>query len=65
VILRDGAPLEGIGVMPDVRILPTGKSLASGQDPVMGEALRRLGYSIPPEGVAVSFPPHSIEIDSW
>jgi C-terminal processing protease CtpA/Prc len=65
VIFRDGGRLEGIGVTPDVRIVPTGRDIASGADPVLGEALRRLGYPIPPEGVAIAFPPHSLEIDSW
>jgi carboxyl-terminal processing protease len=65
VILRDSTRLEGVGVTPDVRVVPTGESLASGRDPVMGEALRRLGYPTPPQGVAVAFPPHRLEIDSW
>ena len=65
VILRDSTRLEGVGVTPDVRVVPTGENLASGRDPVMGEALRRLGYPIPPQGVAVAFPPHRLEIDSW
>lgn len=65
VVLRDGTRLEGIGVMPDVRLLPTGSSLASKRDPAMEEALRRLGYSIPAEGVAISFPTLSVEIESW
>jgi carboxyl-terminal processing protease len=65
VILRDGTRLEGVGVLPDVRLLPTGSSLAAKRDPAMDEALRRLGYSIPAEGVAISFPPQSVEVESW
>jgi len=65
VILRDGARLEGVGVRPDHQVLPTGENLASGRDPVMGDALRRLGYPIPVQGVAIAFPPHRLEVDSW
>lgn len=65
VVFRDGGRLEGTGIMPDVRIVPSGRQIASGSDPILGEALRRLGYPIPPQGVAAPFSPHSIEIEAW
>ena len=44
VIMPDGTHLEGGGVQPDMRVLPTPADLASGRDPVLAKALTMAGY---------------------
>jgi hypothetical protein len=46
IIMRDGRSLQGVGVTPDVVVLPTGDDLAHGRDPVLAHALRLLGVSL-------------------
>ena len=42
VRMRDGAPLEGRGVTPDLAVLPTPRDLASGLDPALARAIEVL-----------------------
>jgi C-terminal processing protease CtpA/Prc len=44
VIMPDGTHLEGRGVQPDMRVLPTAADLAAGRDPVLAKALTMAGY---------------------
>lgn len=65
VIMRDGSRLEGVGVSPDVLVATTGQDLAVGRDPVIGEALRTLGYPVGPGGIASPFPASALEMENW
>jgi carboxyl-terminal processing protease len=44
VIMPDGTRLEGRGVPPDMRVLPTATDLATGRDPVLAKALTMAGH---------------------
>jgi len=44
--MTDGKELEGVGVMPNVAALPTGRDLAAGTDPVMQFALELAGVKV-------------------
>jgi carboxyl-terminal processing protease len=57
VIMSDGASLEHLGVMPHVKILPTGDDLANRRDPVLAAALELLGYKISPKDAGGLFEP--------
>jgi C-terminal processing protease CtpA/Prc len=46
IFLWDGRSLEGKGVAPDERVLPTPEDLAAGRDPVLARAAELLGVSI-------------------
>lgn len=37
--MPDGKPFEGIGITPDIEVIPTREDLASGRDPAMEKAL--------------------------
>jgi len=52
----DGQDLEGIGVTPDVKIIPTPVDLTAGRDPVLAEAARLAGSPISPEDAGKLFP---------
>jgi C-terminal processing protease CtpA/Prc len=56
VIMPDGASLEKVGVTPDEIVLPTGKDLAEGKDPVLSYAAKQLGVDISPEKAGTLFP---------
>lgn len=48
LLMTDGGNLERVGVLPDTVILPTAAQLASGDDPVLAEALTFLGIPTDP-----------------
>jgi C-terminal processing protease CtpA/Prc len=48
VIMADGQSLERVGVKPDVPLLPNGRNLAQGRDPVLPYAASLLGVTIDP-----------------
>jgi C-terminal processing protease CtpA/Prc len=49
LVMSDGKNLEGNGVMPDERILPSAVDLASGRDPVLARALELTGSRVTPD----------------
>jgi len=56
LIMSDGKSLEGIGVTPDVVVLPTGADLAAGQDPALSKAAELVGVTLDPAAAGKLFP---------
>lgn len=56
LIMKDGASLEHVGVTPDQLVLPTGRDLANGQDPVLAQAVTIAGGKIDPATAGKMFP---------
>jgi C-terminal processing protease CtpA/Prc len=52
----DGTDLDGTGVNPDTKIIPTGADLAAGRDPVLSAAARLAGVELSPEDAGRLFP---------
>ena len=49
VIMKDGGRIEGVGVIPDLAIAPTGLALAKKTDPVLSYVATILGAKLTPE----------------
>ncbi len=49
VIMKDGGRIEGVGVIPDEAIAPTGEALAKKTDPVLAYVATVLGAKLSPE----------------
>ena len=56
LIMKDGQSLERVGVTPDEIMLPTGRDLATGDDPVLAHAVELAGGQISPAQVGKLFP---------
>ncbi len=54
--MRDGKSLEGAGVLPDERMLPSAADLAAGRDPVLARAATLAGWPLDAEAAAKLFP---------
>lgn len=54
--MRDGQDLEGNGVIPDTKMIPTQEDMAAGRDPVLAAAAQSLGVTISPEEAGKMFP---------
>jgi len=63
LIMSDGQSLEGHGVVPDERLLPTANDLANGLDPVLAQAITEAGATISPEDAGKLFPFKWPELD--
>lgn len=48
-VASDGTRPEGVGIVPDEVVLPSGADLAAHRDPVLARALARVGLTISPE----------------
>jgi len=56
LIMPDGKDLEGNGVAPDTKLLPTQEDMAAGRDPVLAAAALSVGVAISPEEAGKMFP---------
>jgi C-terminal processing protease CtpA/Prc len=56
LLMTDGADLEGTGVTPDVKSIPTPEDLANGRDPVLAAAAGLAGAHLSPEEAGKLFP---------
>lgn len=57
VIMSDGKSIEHVGVVPDVKVIPTGADLATRRDPMLAEALKAAGIAMTPEEAGKLFDP--------
>jgi len=57
LVMSDGKSLEGVGVTPDVAVLPTAADLADGRDPALSRAAELAGIAIDSAAAGKIFPP--------
>jgi carboxyl-terminal processing protease len=56
LVMADGKSLEKVGVLPDVRALPTATEMAAGQDPVLARAVAMAGGTMDATTAGTLFP---------
>ena len=56
LVMEDGQSIEGVGVQPDIRLLPTADDLAHGRDPVFARAAAILGVPLDAVSAGALFP---------
>ncbi|MDX2152838.1 MAG: S41 family peptidase [Bryobacteraceae bacterium] len=56
IFMKDGKPLEHVGVQPDELILPTPADMAAHRDPVLSKAAASFGINLSPDDAGKMFP---------
>jgi C-terminal processing protease CtpA/Prc len=56
LLMPDGKDIEGNGVVPDTKLLPTQEDMAAGRDPVLAAAALSVGVTISPDEAGKMFP---------
>lgn len=56
LIMADGKSPEGVGVTPDIIVLPTAADLAAGRDPALAHAAQLAGVQLDPAAAGKIFP---------
>ena len=56
LVMPDGRSLEGVGVEPDLLLLPTADDIAHRRDPVLTRAAGMLGAPLDPSSAGALFP---------
>jgi C-terminal processing protease CtpA/Prc len=56
VLMTDGNSLENVGVVPDLRIIPSAKNLAAGEDPVLANAAHQYDLNLDSAAAGKLFP---------
>ena len=59
ILMPDGKSLEHIGVIPDIKMMPTGSDLAANRDVVLSYAVHLAGGELSPEEAGKLFPVQS------
>jgi carboxyl-terminal processing protease len=63
--LPGGRRLEHVGVTPDEEVLPNGRDILTGRDPVLARALERLGQVVTPEAAGRLLPRRPARAMLW
>lgn len=56
ILMTDGNSLENVGVIPDLRIIPSAKNLAAGEDPVLANAAAQYDLKLDSAAAGKLFP---------
>lgn len=56
LVMTDGKSPEGVGVTPDIIVLPTAADLAAGRDPALARAAQLVGVNLDPAAADKIFP---------
>ena len=56
MLMTDGKSLENVGVIPDLRIIPSARNLAAGEDPVLANAAQQYNLKLDSTAAGKLFP---------